>query len=191
MEEKDRNSTLNRHRIGIVALLVIAIASAAMLTHYEHTDITPATEPAEGAAVSSQFSFTGTAGWRQGATNRTSMALFQNNRDCFTSIQHSTGTIDAAEAKLQQDISDLTNAGYTVTPGATLTIALQIGTGQQSYKLQQSSVTTPAGSEAVEGGQEFGYLSTSNGYLFIEGYCNTPTELPATISALRAIVFKD
>ncbi len=117
------------------------------------------------------------------------MALFHTIRDsCFTSVQHKTGTVDAA-AELQKTAASLTSQGYTVTPGSTQTLTIQTNTGPRQYELQQSSVMTPAGANKLLGGQEFGYLQLSNGYLKIMGYCETADELPATIPALQAIKF--
>lgn len=155
-----------------------------------HTDAAPSAKPGVGAAVPSQFSFDGTVGWWQGATNETSMALFHRNTDdgCFVSAQYKTGIVDAAAA-IQKTNSALTSSGYSVTPGTTQTLTLQTKVGLQSYELYQSTVTTPTGAQQVEGGQEFGYVQLAGGYIYIEGYCNTAAELPATIPALQAIKF--
>jgi len=117
------------------------------------------------------------------------MALFHTIRDsCFTSVQHKTGTVDAV-AEVQKGRASLIASGYTVTPGATQTLTIQTSTGPKQYELYQSSVTTPVGASTVLGGQEFGYLQLSNGYIKIMGYCETAKELPATIPALQAIKF--
>ena len=117
------------------------------------------------------------------------MALFHSIRDsCFTSVEHKSGTVDAA-AELQKTQASLTSEGYTVTPGSAQTLTMQTNTGLQQYELQQSSITTPTGANKILGGQEFGYLQLSNGYLKIMGNCETADELPSTIPALRAIKF--
>lgn len=68
-------------------------------------------------------------------------------------------------------------------------MTIQTNSGSKQYQLQQSSVTGPVGTGQVLGGQEFGYLQLSSGYLYIEGYCNTSAKLAATIPALLAITF--
>jgi hypothetical protein len=39
------------------------------------------------------------------------------------------------------------------------------------------------------GGLELGYLQLSGGYVQIEGHCDTPDELAATIPALQSVKF--
>jgi hypothetical protein len=189
MQQKRKLVGLNRYSLSALALVAILVITFGMIVlGRSHTDATPSIKPGVGAAVPSQFSFTGSIGWWQGATNETSMALFHNAHDCFVSAQHKTGTVNVA-TELQKTQASLTGSGYTVTPGSTQSIVMQTKTGPQSYELYQSTVTTPAGANAVEGGQEFGYLQLSDGYLFVEGYCDTAAELPATIPALQAIKF--
>lgn len=190
MPQNHKHFILNRYGAGILLFLVIAAVSAVVITKYNHTDAAPSSKSGVGAAVPSQFSFMGTAGWWQGATNKTSMALFHNPHDCFTSIEHKMGIVDAA-AELQKTQASLTNDGYMVTPGGVQTLTIQTKTGPQQYELHQSSVATSAGAQPLEGGQEFGYLQLSNGYLKVMGYCDTADELPATLPALQAIKFTD
>jgi len=191
MQQKLNRIRLNRYIAGAAVIVIVVVAaSAVVLLQYNRTDAAPAVKPATGASVPSQFSFTNTTGWFQGATNATSMAVFQTTHDCFTSVEHDQGTVNVA-ASLQQEQTILTNGGYTVTPGNSQTLSLQTSTGPQQYELHQYSVATPAGASMVEGGEEFGYLQLSSGYLKIEGYCNTSSELAATIPALQAIKFDE
>lgn len=190
MKQKHTFFTLNRFTNSVLALLVIAAAATVVVLQRNRTGAAPSVKPGVGAAVPSQFSFTGTLGWWQGATSKSDIALF-HNYDCFVSAQHKTGTIASDQAKRQKNQDSLTNDGYIVTPGVTQTLTIQTNTGPRQYQLQQSSVTAPAGADKLEGGQEFGYLQLSNGYLFVEGYCDTPDELPATIPALQAIKFDE
>ncbi len=189
MNQEHNHFRLNRYTSGILVFLFVATVSAIVAIQPNRTDTKPAITPAVGAAAPSQFSFSGTPNWWQGATSKSDMALFHTIRDsCFTSVQHKTGTVDAA-AELQKTAASLTSQGYTVTPGSTQTLTIQTNTGPRQYELQQSSVMTPAGANKLLGGQEFGYLQLSNGYLKIMGYCETADELPATIPALQAIKF--
>jgi hypothetical protein len=176
--------------ISVVAVAVLAVTTTLIVTNRNKTDAAASVKPAVGAAVTSQFAFTGSTGWWQGATNKTSMAVFQDTHSCFVSAEYKTGTIDAA-AELQKIQSSLAGQGYTVTPGSTQTLTLQTAASQQHYELHQSAVTTPTGSSKVEGGQEFGYVQLSVGYIKIMGYCDTADELPATIPALQAIKFNE
>ena len=189
MKQKHKYFTLNRYTTSALVFLVVAAASAIVVLQHNRTDAAVAVKPAVGAAVKSQFSFTGAADWWQGATNKTSMALFHSH-DCFTSVEHKTGTVDVA-TELQKSQDVLANDGYTVTPGSIQTLTLQTIVGQRQYELHQSSVTTPAGAHAVKAGQEFGYIQLSSGYIKVMGYCDTADELPATIPALQAIKFDE
>lgn len=174
--------------IGFVILL--AVLAAAFIIFTIKLDETNSTAPLSGTpakSVKSQFSFGGAEGWRQGPSNKTSMAFFNSN-GCFTSVENKTGTLDIA-AEQQKNQTTLTGAGYTVTPAGTQTLTMQTSAGPKQYELQQSSVTTPAGTTPVEGGQEFGYLQLADGYIKIMGYCDTADELPVTIPALQAVRF--
>lgn len=134
----------------------------------------------------SLFSFTGAEGWWQGATNETSMALFEKEKGCFTSVQYKTGIVDiATELEKEQDIQ--LSGDYTVTPSGTQTLTMQTSSGLQKYELHQFAVTTPNGALKVKGAQEFGYIQLSDGYIKIMGYCDTPDELPSTVKALQAV----
>jgi hypothetical protein len=75
---------------------------------------------------------------------------------------------------------------------------MQTTAGPQHYQLHQYVVSGGGGGAAqqiegsqVEGGEEFGYLQLSSGYLKIEGYCNAADELATTIPALQAYEFKE
>ena len=188
MQQKHKHLALNRYTASILVFLIIAAVSFVAVTKYNRTDAVTPAKPAVGAAVKSKFSSTGTAGWWQGASNETSMALFQNSHACFTSVEYKTGTMDAAAA-LQKAQTMLTNDGYTVTPGSVQTMTLQTTSGPQQYELHQSSVTSPSGSNKIEGGQEFGYVQLPGGYVKVEGYCDSADELPATIPALQTVTF--
>jgi hypothetical protein len=190
MQQKHNRIRLNRHITNTLIFLAVAAASVVVVAKHNNrtTDAAPVVKQAVGAAVPSEFKFTGASGWWQGATNKTSMALFPNAQDCFTSVEYKAGTVDAA-AELQKTQATLTSSGYIVTPSSTQTLALQTAKGPQKYQLYQSTVTTPTGASTVEGGQEFGYLQPSSGYLKIMGYCDTTAELPTTIPALQAMKF--
>jgi hypothetical protein len=189
MKQKPNYLSLNRYTTSALVFLVLAAASAIVVLQHNRTDAAAAVKPAVGAAVPSQFSSTGATGWWQGATSKTDIALF-HKYDCFVSVQHKTGIVDTT-AELQKTQGLLASEGYTVTPGNTQALTLQTPAGPQQYELHQSSVTTPTGEHTVKGGQESGYLQLSGSYLFVEGYCDTPDELPSTIPALQSIKFNE
>jgi hypothetical protein len=180
----------NRHiAISFGTLAIVAIVGFVIFTNGRNrTDAAPSPTLKVGAAVPSEFKFTGATNWWQGATNKTSMALFHTLQDgCFVSAQRKTGTIATYQTNFQKTEDQLTSTGHTITPVGTQTMTIRTSSGSRQYQLQQSSVTSPAGTRQVLGGQEFGYLQLSSGYLYIEGYCNTSGELATTIPALQAV----
>lgn len=187
MKQKHIRIRLNRYAAGTGILIVIATVSAIIGIQHKRTNIVPSAKPA-AAEVKSLFSFAGLPGWRKGPTNKTSMALFYNSSGCFVTVEHKQGTVDVA-AELKKSRDSLANDGYTVTPIGSQTLTIQTAVGDQQYALHQSSVTTPAGEIKLMGGQEFGYAQLPNGYLEIEGYCDTASDLSVTIPALQAINF--
>jgi len=175
--------------LGIL-VAVTAVCSFIFINEHNRTDAAPPLKPKIGTAVPSEFKFTGATDWWQGATNKTSMALFHTLQDgCFVSVQYKTGSIAADQTNFQKTEDQLTSAGHVITPVATKVMTVQTNSGSKQYQLQQSSVTSPTGTSQVLGGQEFGYIQLSNGYLYIEGYCNASTELASTIPALQAVTF--
>lgn len=189
MTQKHSIFSFNRYAISFLGLPVVLVAILGVIVALRaQTEAAPAAKPNVAAAVTSQFTFTGATGWTQGATNKTSKALF-HKYDCFTSVEHDTGTIEADQAKFQKTEANLTGNGYVVTQGATVAATMQTNSGERAYQVQQSSVTTPAGASKIEGGQEFGYVQLPGGYLKISGYCDTADELSSTIPALSAIKF--
>lgn len=188
MEQKCERRAVNRYTIVISLVFVMAIAAATVLI-LKHSLVEAATpKPPVGAAVPSKFSFAGVDGWWQGATNHTSMAVFHRTDGCFVSGEYKSGTVNAV-AEIQKSNATLSSQGYTILPIATKTLMIQTSDGPQKYDLEQFSVASPSGGSKVMGGQEFGYLQLSDGYLYIMGYCDTPEQLPATIPALNAMTF--
>ena len=187
MQQKHNRLNLSRYTIGTLVLLIVAAVSATALLQHKRTDAVPPAKPAVGAMVPSDFSFSGLSGWWQGATNRTSMALFHKSDDgCFTSVEYKTGTVDVAAALQKGSASPDGSAG--TTPGAVLTVALQTAAGPQQYQLHQYTLSS-VGGEQLMGGLELGYVQLAGGYVKIQGHCNTAAELPATIPALQAIKY--
>lgn len=175
-------------QLGIFIALVVA-ASAVVLYHGHPKQSAAASK--SSAAAQSPFAFAAAQAlaWRKGPSNATSLAIFHNGTDgCFASMEYRPGTINA-EAALQATQASLASSGYTSQPSAILNVTLQTGAGLQQYQLHQYTVSGTGSSGQTMGGQEFGYVQLSDGYLKIESYCNTPDQLPATIPALQAMSF--
>lgn len=172
-------------------IIIVAVAALIIIRPREATAPTATHKAPSGLPQKTpgrpQFSFmAGKApGWRQGATDKVSMALF-HQYDCFTSVEHKSGRVSIA-AELKQIRTGLTASGYLVTPNKRQTLTLQTNAGGKQYELYQSAVMTPAGLSKVKGGQEFGYVQLANSYIKVMGYCDTASQLPSTIPALQAI----
>ncbi len=143
--------------------------------------------------VSSVFSFDETEGWWRGATDETTMAIFDSNdtHACFISAEYIKSKIDVAAdlVKAQRELAR--NGNYTMNELGTKTLALQTPSGTQSYELHQFSITTPNGAEMVKEGQETGYIQLAKGYVKLSGYCDLSSQLEGTITALKAIRIKE
>jgi hypothetical protein len=186
MKTKPKYLTL---KISSLAVAVVAVAMVGITTmKHNRTDAATPVKPAVGAAVPSNFSTTGVQGWWQGATRKNDMALFQNNHDCFTSVQYYTGTIDAV-AELQKLSVSQAGTGGSSTPGAVVPLTLQMNSGNKQYDLHQYSLTSADSSHPVMGGLELGYVQLSGGYVKVEGHCNTPDQLSATFPALQSVKY--
>jgi hypothetical protein len=192
MEQEHKRLSLNRYVIGSLAVLVIlgGVTGFTLIKHNQANAASTSTRPVAKSAVQtqSQFSFGGVADWRQGPSNNTSIALFYNPNDCFTSVEYQAGTIDP-NAALQQKQASLTADGYISTPGSVVTATMPTSDGAVQYQMHQYAVTG-GGASKLYSGQEFGYAQLAKGYLKIEGYCEPAQHLPATIPALQAVTFK-
>lgn len=177
MKQKNKFKVINKYTTSALVVLFVATAGAVVFLLHNTTNAAPPT-----------FSFTGVANWRQGPTNQASMVLFHKSHDCFTSVSYKTGSVDA-DNEVQKTSTSLARDGYTVTSMGSKTLSLQTTNGKQSYKLRQLSVTGQGSAGKLKAAQEFGYIQLSNGYVTIEGYCDSTDQLPATIPALQAIKF--
>ena len=179
---------LNRYTVGVLAVLIVAALAGAIFVATRDAAEAAPSQPATAQEAKARFSFAGASDWREGPSNSTSIALFYNPADCFVSAEYRPGSIDTAAA-LQKIQTDLASGGYTSTPGATTSATLQTTAGAKQYQLHQYTVAGTGTADKLYGGQSFGYLQVSDGYIKIEAYCITPDHLPATTAALQAIKF--
>lgn len=171
----------------MLAVLLVAVAAYFAFTiKLATTEATASTGPTSTEPAESRFSFTGTDGWRQGPTNGTSMALFQNGQGCFASVEYKKGMVDVAAEREKQQSNDA-KVGVTSTQIGSLAVTLQSDDGQKQYQLHQYSASGEVAGQKIKGGQAFGYLQLTDGYLEVEAHCDTADQLPSTIPALRAI----
>lgn len=192
MQQKQHLFGLNRYTIGLAILLLLAIASsiAIILLPGKETDATTTKQTPIATTVTSEFSFKGATNWRQGPSNKTSMALFYNVHDCFIGVEHKAGAVEIAREL--QKITEMRTADgdvATALPAAQPTI--QTKDGAQQYELHQYAVTgADGGASETYSAQAFGYLPMASGYLEVEAYCDGTEYLPAILPALEAITFQ-
>ena len=187
MQQRNTRRTLIRFSLSALVLVVVAIATVLIITQHNRTGAAPSVKPGIGAAVPSKFSFTGTMGWWQRATRETDMALFHPADSCFISVQYKSGTVDEA-TELQKLTLSQASINGTSAPGTVLPMTLQTIAGPVQYQLHQYTLTPPAGVQLLRG-FELGFVQLSGNYIQVEGHCDTPDQLSATIPALQAIKF--
>ncbi len=174
--------------ISLAAAIVIIAGVAAVLIYGNKTPSKSEVKN-ESTQPTPMFSFTGANDWRQGPSNETSMALFGKARDdqtsaCFTSIQYRTGTIDiAAELKEQQD--SMAAMGTPLTQIAATPVTLKTTKGDKEYDYHQYNMATNS-TEDIMRGLGLGYVQLDEGYVQIDGHCNTAEELASTVPAIEA-----
>ncbi len=196
MKHKQHQLKINRSLVILSVAAIVVAAFISTIIYRNHTTASSASKSDTSVSRQPLFSFDANKapGWWQGATNRTSMAVFDKDQThaCFVSAEYKKGTVDV-DTEINKINADLTQSGngYTVTPLGSQTLELSINSTPQQYELKQSSVTTPEGAEKVKGGQEFGFVQLSKGYIKVMGYCDTPEQLPGTLASLQAIRFDD
>lgn len=137
----------------------------------------------------SKFAFSGAATWRQGPTSENSMALFGEKQAdgtsiCFTSIEFKPGTL-AVATEIQRQEKLLVTMGNSITKEGIMKMTLRTPGGDRPYDLHQYAVTGK-GDAKLMGGLELGYVQLADGYVKIDGHCETAGELVTTLPALRA-----
>lgn len=181
---KQHFSVRSRPSLIVVSVLIVAsiVAAGIMYARRSDAEATTSVKPA-AKAIQSQFSFSGATGWRKGPANATSLALFSDDRSCFTSMEYKAGTIDVA-ATLQKQQDDLATSGVVVSQGGPVEASMQTNATTQRYELHQYSLS--GGSEKLMGGLALGYIQLPKGYIEVQGHCNTAEQLPTVIPALQA-----
>ena len=181
----------NQFTITAFTILMVIVALHFVNTFNTKLDASsPATSTVNtpSQSVSSRFSFNGAPNWRKGPSNATSMALFHSN-GCFTSLEYKTGVVNPATA-LEKIRSDLVSMDYTVSPATTATTTLKSDGRDLQFQLNQYSVTGTGSGGKAKGGQEFGYLQLTDGYIEVKGFCDTADQLPTSIEALQEVEYK-
>lgn len=177
--------------IAALAILIVILALYFINTFNTKPDTSsPATSTVNTPSQtdSSRFSFSGAPNWRKGPSNATSMALFHTN-GCFTSLEYKTGVVNPVTA-LEKIQADLVSMNYTVSPGGTVTTSLKTDGQDLQFQLNQYSVTGKGSGGEVKGGQEFGYLQLTKGYIEVKGFCDTADLLSTSAEALQAVEYK-
>lgn len=183
---------INRYSVSVLIVIFIAVAATIyFLVPNGEADASqsPATtsQLPQKTPGNPRFSFMGASGWRQGPTDKVSMALF-NDGDCFTTVETKTGSVNI-DHQLKKSQATLAKMGYGSTPIGVLNMKLQTNAGSHTYQLHQYKASGAPGDRAIKGGQELGYLNLKNSYIKVTANCDSTDELPATIPALQAIKF--
>jgi hypothetical protein len=172
----------------VVAVMLVTVVGIFALNQ-GHAAAPEKPQTVKTITVQPEFSFTGTAGWRKGPVNQTSLALFHDSDGCFTSVEHRSGSVDA-DAEIQKSQTGLAGSGGVSRPLADISLKLATTTGLLPYELHQFDIANTSSTDKLMGGLELGYLQLSGGYIVIQGHCDTSEQLPATIPALEAIRFE-
>lgn len=183
----------------IIAVLVAVIVAGTgtggtIFALHNNPDPQTTAEVRDNKAVKSMFSFSDPEGWWQGVTTKTSMVVFDNNSAyaCFVMFEYVPGTVNvnAETSKINAELTKF-GEGYVITPLDSQKLDLQTNSKPLRYELRQSAVVTPPGAEKVKGGQAFGYIQLSSGYVKIVGYCDTSEQLSSILTALGAVKFEE
>lgn len=185
--------TSKKTRLLIAPALILAVGLAAVFAwNAISSDDETAAKPQDVPIVASAFSFNPTkaAGWRQGPANESSMALFSNDRSCFTSIEYKAGTIDpvAESTKTQENLS---KDGYIVEKLDSATVSIKVDSRDAQLNFRQFDVTGSGNAGQLYGGQAYGYTALDKGYLHAQVNCNKSDQLPSAVSVLAALSFKE
>lgn len=189
-----RNKQRKSHhivRIAVSAFILLAGLALVVILKGQSSRIEATAPPATHQSLKSQFSFQSVDGWRQGPSNETSMALFHKADDgCFVSVEYKKGTLDAT-AELQKILDSHKNSGYTISTDEIVPMSMLTNAGQKEYQLHKYLIDSNGATaeSKLMGGNAFGYVALSNGYIEIEGYCNTVEQLTVAIPALQALKF--
>ena len=174
------------------ALILIVGVAAIFAWNAISSDSETAAKPQDAPIVTSAFSFdpTKAAEWRQGPANESSMALFSNDRSCFTSIEYKTGTVDpiAESTKTQENLS---KDGYIVEKLDSATVSIKVGSHDTQLNFRQFGIAGSGNAGQLYGGQAYGYTLLDKGYLHAQVNCNKSDQLPSAVSALTALSFKE
>ncbi|HET7630221.1 MAG TPA: hypothetical protein VFK03_02495, partial [Candidatus Saccharimonadales bacterium] len=155
MEHKRKGKLVNRYTLG--ALVVAIIAIAATTTLYIQQQNQADAEPSASSTSTlpqktpgqPQFTFIATPGWRQGPTDKISMALFPQKPDgCFVSFEHKAGVVDV-KSELKNFQKKTASLGYSIELLNSMAMKLPTNDGPRDYQLYQYSVSgTPGGRKA-------------------------------------------
>ena len=190
---KEKSNSRRKYTAIIISVLIIGGTVAAANIFFVKRD-SGAVAASEEAPQASVFTFDEKAakGWWQGATDEKSMVVFGENeaKGCFVSLEYKKGVVDVDEelARVKNEVES--DGQYTLVPAAVKTLSLQTSSGQEQYKLHQSSIVVPDGAANVKRGQSFGYVQLSGGYVNLIGLCDTPEQLESVHPALAAFSVK-
>lgn len=194
-KSKPFKSLADKYFLVLVVLLFgLAIAISVGIIAYvvNHQDKIVTDELVEQLEEKKRFSFEGHQDWWLGPTTSTSIVLLneQNHQACFVSAEYKPGSVDV-KSQIKQYKDDISKYGQDYRVKDIQTIAMELKTNSEpvKYSLHQTEIIAPNDDNNLKLGQEYGYIEFDRGYVAIQGFCDQPSQLDATLAAIQAIVF--
>ena len=183
--------------ILLITALVIAIAAVvSILYRQEGTQVTQVDTDNDPSTY--MFAADDLEGWWRGGGESTSpyrkigITLHTDRQNdehsCFVDAGYHKGLVDVT-AELNRRYQAAESGGHIVTPTDIKELTMQTSGEPLQYELHQSTVTMSDNQEKLMGGQGFGFIQLTDGYIRIMGYCEQPEDLPGTLPALESIRF--
>lgn len=181
------NKKCNSKTVVILLILLAVIGVASYISFLTNPNTKSNTSNQKPISL---FSFTGAQNWRQGPTNKTSMALFSKERSdgtsaCFTSAELRSGDVDTNTEtdKLQKSLS---STGGQATSLANTPSTLRTTEGDMPYELHQYRIDGGSSNKDTMQGLALGYVNLSEGHVKIEVHCEMIEDLTYAATATQA-----
>lgn len=172
--------------LAIILVSAVAVVVAALLRYAAAKD----SAVAEESQVTSMFSFDASmaTGWREGAKNDVSMAVFgeADAESCFISTEYKVGAVDI-ESELKGIYDDGKKVGFTLKNVASTMLELRVDGELIEYELHQTDISVQPGSDPVKEGQGIGFVQLEGGYVKVLSLCDETKQRTLTYPALEAV----
>lgn len=170
-----------------VAIILTAITALSLVIFYLYrTNATGVPSEAKPDSTSnSMFRYDNSQapGWQQGATNETSMAVFDRTDEtsnCFLSSEYYEGELDEAQ-ELGNIKSGIELANGTIQQVGEVELSFS-GTPYTLHLLDASNAT-----EQIKEGLAYGFIPHSGGFIKLYSICDQPEQRESTYVALAGV----